>query len=155
MEALIDSLKKLEDSTTYFLEALQGKTLELEIDSQSEESSGHTCMIKRVVKLHFQGAAHPVLYCESNIYKSALTPEEYNLLTYSLTPIGKVFTQLNNGTAISKKNITLTTSQDKRIADIINVDAGVFWKKEYEYWVGSRHIGFIVEYFNEESLKRQ
>ncbi|MBW8683052.1 tail fiber domain-containing protein [Chitinophaga rhizophila] len=155
MEALIDSLKKLEDSTTYFLEALQGKTLELVIDSQSEEQSGYACMIKRVVKLHFQGGAHPMLYCESNLYKSALTPQEYDLLTNSLTPIGKVFTQLNDGTVITKKNITVTTGNDGRIAAIMNVNGGMFWKKEYEYWVGSRHIGFIIEYFSEESLKRQ
>lgn len=154
MEPLIDSLLKLEDSTTYFLESLHGKALELEIDSQSEEFTGPQCIIKRVVKLYFLTAILPTLYCESHIHKNALTNEEYRLLVTSEIPIGKLFKTLNNSDAIQKKNITVTADRSPNITTIMNVAPGMLWKKQYDYWVGDRHIGLIKEYFNEESLTR-
>lgn len=154
MNPLTDSLIKLEDSTTYFLESLHGKALELEIDSQSEEFTGPGCIIKRMVKLYFQSAMKPALYCESHIYRDALTDEEYRLLVNSAIPIGKLFKILNDRDAIQKRNITVTADPDLKIAAIMNVAPGLLWKKQYDYWVGNRHIGLIIEYFNEESLTR-
>jgi hypothetical protein len=69
-------------------------------------------------------------------------------------PIGILFHQVNNGNCIQKKNITINKEVNPVLAMSLNVKSSIIFKKDYEYWVGDRKVGYICEFFNDESLAR-
>ena len=151
---LLDHLRFLEDSTTYFLESLKGNTLQVSIESQSEIFQDNCELIKREVKLFFNTAESPILYCNSYLYKNKLTKEEYRLIVEGKLPIGKIFYSLNPSVGITKRALSVSMERGDSLAISLRVKSRGIIKKSYEYWVDSRKIGFIQEFFNEESLKR-
>jgi chorismate-pyruvate lyase len=151
---LLDDLLRLEDSTTLFLESLNGSDLKVEISSQFEEKLNGTHFITRTTILFFRSPDRPALYCISYLDKDNLTDSEYLLLTGSTIPIGRLFMQLNHDHVIRKDNIAFSKETNEEIADRLNIPCSPLYRKEYDYWVGERRIGRIIEFFNEESLMR-
>lgn len=150
----VDQLNQLDDSTTHFLESLRGDTIRLLIISQDETKEFESTVIKRVVKLYFESADRPVLYCVSYLKKDKLSAQEYKSLLEDRMPIGKVFQCLNEGDCIKKTNISVTRGVDKELAACLNVKSPIIVSKKYDYWIGEREVGQICEFFNEESLER-
>lgn len=151
---LMDQLATLENSTTLLLESLSGLTLRLTIDSQAEMKESDEEIIRRVVKLYFESADMPVLYCISRLRKNTLKAQEYEMLSRCIEPIGKVFQHFNNPNLISKRNISVVKNVSTELAKQLNVKSSVVFEKKYDYWVDDRAIGCIQEFFNEESLER-
>lgn len=151
---LVDKLIALDGSTTFFLESLRGARLMVSIESQTETYSASRQIITRAVKLFFESADTPVLYCESFLNPDQLTSEEYGLLMTKEIPIGIVFHHFNEATSITKRNICINKETNAHLAAFLNVKSSSLFKKKYEYWVGNRRIGYICEFFNEESLAR-
>ncbi|MCG8323466.1 MAG: condensation domain-containing protein, partial [Cytophagales bacterium] len=147
---LIDNFVKLKNSTTEYLEAFNNATLQVEIKSQFENHGE----IRRTSVLYIASPKIPSLYCLSYINRDCLTRTEYQLLTQTNTPIGKIFNK-NNSTGISKKSITITEICDENISKILNVKSTLLFKKEYEFWVDNLKIGNIIEFFNAESLSHR
>ena len=153
-EDLIANLLDLTHSTTLFLEALKGEKLRVSVDAQSEQEDHENCLITRTTRLFFHSPETPALFCMSRLHKRELTGEEYRSLTETDTPIGIVFLNFNGARAIEKKNITIAMGNDRATAARLNVLNPLLYRKEYDYVVGSRNIGRIIEFFNEESLRR-
>lgn len=147
---LIDRLKQLKESTTFFLEECKGDNLNVLLLSQFEEDN----VIIRKVKLFFDSPQMPILYCESYLLKDKLEMEDFKLLNRGEQPIGKVFREYDKEGKIRKENITLTKEYDESIAQFLNVGSRQIFKKEYSYNVGGTVVGQIKEFFNSESLGR-
>lgn len=147
---LIDRLKDLKGSTTFFLQECKGENIKVLLLSQIEEDN----VIIRRVKLFFDSPQKPVLYCESYLLKDNLEKEEFNLLCKGEQPIGKIFREYDIEGKIRKGNITLTKGYNEAIAQFLNVESRQIFKKEYAYDIGGRVIGQIKEFFNPESLGR-
>jgi len=151
---LVDKLIALDGSTTFFLESLRGARLMVRIESQTETSSSSRQIITRAVKLFFESADVPVLYCKSFLNRDQLTAEEYRSLMTKEIPIGIVFHHFNEAASITKRNICINKETNPKLAAFLNVKSSSLFKKKYEYWVGDRGVGYICEFFNEESLAR-
>lgn len=151
---VLTDLLELNDSTTLYLESLCGNRLQLTVESQ-EELPGHPGpMIKREVKLYFTSPEMPVLYCVSYLNKSKLTDKEYSLLREGSLPIGIIFQCYNDPAAIHKINMSVTRERNPIVAHLLGVGSDLIFNKRYDYRVTDRAIGYICEYFNEESLGR-
>jgi len=151
---LINELIVLGESTTLFLESIRGDRLQVAVESQSETNVSGSQVIRRAVKLHFQTPDAPVLYCVSFLNKNMLTEEEYRRLMVEEQPIGILFQSLNDAASIKKRNVFVTQSCNSALAARLNVQSEMIFEKRYDYWVGDRAIGYICEFFNEESLDR-
>jgi chorismate-pyruvate lyase len=151
---LVNELIALGDSTTLFLELVKGERLRVMVESQQETGEGAERVIIRVVRLYFQVPEAPVLYCTSELKVSELTEREYKELQKGMVPIGRVFNSLNAGIAIRKNNIYFRQECNPALAALLNVRSTKIFEKRYDYWVGDRLIGYISEFFNEESLER-
>ena len=151
---LIACLLDLADSTTLFLESFKGAQLRISIDAQSEREEGDNCLITRATRLFFLSPDTPALFCTSCLDKHVLTHNEYCSLMETDTPIGKVFLNFNDARAIQKKNVTIALGSDRLTAARLNVKDSILYRKEYDYVVGKRKIGRIIEFFNEESIQR-
>lgn len=148
---LVKQLVDLRDaSTTLFLESMRSEQLQLQLESQEEKDDRLT----RIVKLYFESPDLPVLYCKSCLSKHNLTREEYQSLTEGVLPIGVIFLRYNDSFLIKKTNITVTSEISSYFAALLNVRSPLVYKKGYRYWVGRRDIGYVSEYFNDESLQR-
>jgi hypothetical protein len=152
--SIMDRLLTSADSTTLYLESLRKEKLMVVIESQTLVYENNIQVIKRVVKLFFDTPEQPLLYCISRLNKSVLSKIEMTQLLDDVLPIGKVFTTLNDPQTIFKTNICVSQRVDHGLKDILNVESELIFKKQYDYEVGNRKIGQIIEYFNEESLKR-
>jgi len=144
----------LEDSTTLFLESLSARPLKVMVESQVETKELNDEVLKRTVKLFFESASTPVLFCVSELHLEKLKTEEYRWLKETLMPIGKIFQFFNQGAIIKKNNITIARQQDPVIAASLHVGFIEITSKRYDYWVGDRKIGVVCEFFNAESLER-
>jgi len=153
-ETLIGELLRLEDSTTLFLESVKRIKLKVQLESQTETFESGSCIIKRVTRLFFETPQSPVLYCISYLRKNELTETEYRYLVDGNLPIGRLFMQVNDAGEIRKTDISATLEKDADIAERLNVGSDIVHKKMYDYWIGNRKIGHIVEFFNKESLSR-
>ena len=151
---LVDKLIALDGSTTLFLESLRGARLKVRIESQIETNASSQLTIVRTVKLFFESAEIPILYCKSFLNKHQLTEEEYRSLMTKEIPIGIVFHRFNDASSITKRNISISKEMNPDLAVLLNVKSSTLFKKKYEYWVGNRGVGYICEFFNEESLAR-
>ena len=151
---LVNELIALGDSTTLFLESIRGERLQVTIESQAETDVSASLVIRRTVKLYFQAPDAPVLYCVSFLNKNMLTAEEYRRLMMEEQPIGIVFQNLNDAASIKKLNVFVTRTSNPALAGLLNVQSDMIFEKRYDYWVGGRAIGYICEFFNEESLNR-
>ena len=153
-DTFIEDLLSLKGSTTLFLESEKGLMMNVQLESQVENTESGRCIIKRTTRLFFRSAQQPALYCVSYLIKSELTDMEYRTLHEGVIPIGKLFLQLNDSIEIRKTNIATSLERDVDIARLLNVKSDLVYKKEYDYWIGRRRIGRIVEFFNKESLSR-
>jgi chorismate-pyruvate lyase len=151
---LAKELIALGDSTTFFLELVKGERLQVRVESQEETGEGAERLISRVVKLYFRYPEAPVLYCTSELKVSMLTDREYAGLKEGSLPIGRLFNNLNAGMAIRKNNVYVRQISNPVLAAYLNVRTAKIFEKRYEYRVGDRMIGYISEFFNEESLER-
>jgi chorismate-pyruvate lyase len=151
---LVNDLLVLGNSTTFFLESLRGEQLRVMIESQAETVEWAERVIRRAVKLYFQAPEMPVLYCISVLNVDVLTDREYKGLMEKKLPIGRVFNSLNAAGDIRKDNILVRQESNPALAILLNVRSAMILEKRYDYWVGDRFIGYISEFFNEESLKR-
>jgi len=151
---LVNELLVLGDSTTFFLESLRGEQLQVIIESQTETIEWSHSVIRRTVKLYFHEPETPVLYCISVLNVDALTDSEYKGLIGAQLPIGRLFNSLNTTADIRKTNIHVRQANNPALAIQLNVRSAMIIEKRYDYWVGDRLIGYISEFFNEESLKR-
>jgi chorismate-pyruvate lyase len=149
--SLLEKLSHLDQSTTLFLESIKGQSLKVAIESQVE---GPEDSLIRTVRLYFDSAYLPLLYCISRLNTANLSPEEYSLLTRQAMPIGRIFKYSNPGAPIVKRNTTVTIENNAHIAGCLNIKPSTVKQKRYDYWVGEREIGTITEYFNQESLAR-
>jgi hypothetical protein len=148
---LVKRLVELGDaSTTLFLESMRGGRLKVLMECQEETEDS----LIRVVKLFFDLPHLPLLYCKSHLLKTNLTDREYLSLLDGILPIGVVFHSLNDISSIKKTDIDTTSEISPELAGHLNVSSPLILKKKYSYWVGHRNIGYITEYFNEESLSR-
>ncbi|GGB14559.1 hypothetical protein [Puia dinghuensis] len=152
--SLVHKLVELNSSTTLFLESIRGGRLHVALESQEEVQIQAQWFIKRVVKLFFDSADIPLLYCESLLNKSMLTKGEYVSLVEGMMPIGIVFHHYNHPDMIKKINVQIKEEVNPDLARLLNVSSELIFKKKYDYWVGDREIGYICEFFNEESLRR-
>ena len=152
--SLVHELVQLDSSTTLFLESIRDGRLQVAMESQEEVQIQAQWFIKRVVKLFFDSADIPLLYCESLLNKSILTMNEYLSLTEGRTPIGIIFHHHNHPGMIKKINVQVKEEVSSDLARLLNVSSQLIFKKKYDYWVGDRQIGHICEFFNEESLGR-
>jgi chorismate-pyruvate lyase len=152
--SLVHELVELKSSTTLFLESIRGARLQVALELQEEVQMQTQWFIKRVIKLFFDSAEIPLLYCESLLNKSMLTSGEYVSLAEGLMPIGIVFHHHNHPGMIRKINIQVKEEVNPKLAHLLNVNSELIFKKRYDYWVGDREIGHICEFFNEESLRR-
>jgi chorismate-pyruvate lyase len=150
---LVNELISLGDSTTFFLESVKGERLRVMIYSQEETGEGTERVIRRVVKLYFRSPEAPVLYCVSELKVNALTDREYNGLKEGVLPIGRLFISLNAEVDIRKNNIYTRQVSNPAVAALLNVRSPKIFEKRYDYWVGDRMIGYIYEFFNEESFE--
>lgn len=152
--SLVHKLVELNGSTTLFLESIRGGRLQVALESQEEVQIQAQWFIKRVVKLFFDSADTPLLYCESLLNKRMLTSGEYVSLAEGMTPIGTVFHHYNYPGMIKKINVQVKEEVNPALARLLNVNSELIFRKRYDYWVGDREIGHICEFFNEESLRR-
>ena len=151
---LVSALKDLIESTSQFIE-LHGKSmLRLRVESQSEEWRCEREIIKRVTLLYLDSPEKPVLFCVSQLDKQQLTSSEYQMILAQNLPIGKVFGSLNRPENIKKTNLSCSLESDDTIASQLHVNSSLLYRKKYEYWVSERHVGQIIEVFNEESIAR-
>ncbi len=137
-----------------FLESMSGRSMYVKIGSQLEEARDDRPFIIRTTMLFFHTPERPALYCVSYLDKGQLTEEEYRFLMATTVPIGKLFLQLNHNEDIRKENISFSVEHNEEIAGCMNVTYPLLYRKTYDYLVGSRRIGRIIEFFNEESLGR-
>jgi len=151
---LVGILAGLDTSTTLFLESLRGDRLKVLLESQNELYTPPDHVVERVTKLYFDSPELPLLYCRSSLNRIALKTEEYECLAGGILPIGVVFHQFNDGASIKKKKITVSKVISPELALSLKVCFDLVYQKTYEYWIGDRHIGFIREFYNEESLGR-
>jgi chorismate-pyruvate lyase len=152
--SLVHKLLELNGSTTLFLEAIRGSRLHVALETQEETQLHGQWFLRRVVKLFFDSADIPLLYCESLLNKDTLTDAEYISLAEGRTPIGIVFHRHNFPGLIRKVNMQVKEEVNPTLARLLNVSSDLVFKKNYDYWVGDREIGHICEFFNEESLER-
>jgi hypothetical protein len=153
-DTFIEDLLSLKGSTTLFLESAKGLMMSVQLESQSENTEAGRCIIRRATRLFFQSAQQPALYCLSYLLKNELTAMEYHTLKAGVIPIGKLFLQFNDRVEIKKTNISRSLETHADIARLLNVNSDLVYKKEYDYWIGRRRIGQIIEFFNKESLSR-
>jgi len=151
---LITRLAELNHSTTLFLESIRGEYLKILLESQDELFIHQNNIIKRVTKLYFDSSDVPLLYCTSYLNKSELTNIEYASLAEGILPIGIVFHRYNDAHSIKKRNVVVSKEINTDIASSLHVSSPLIFQKKYDYWVGDRQIGYICEFFNEESLDR-
>ena len=151
---LVGRLTELDQSTSLFLESLNGNPLKVLIESQEEVLIQHHLLIRRTTKLFFESSDRPLLYCTSVLSKGMLSKREYHLLVEGILPIGILFMQCNDPSSIKKTNITVRKEVNRGIASSLNVESTLIFEKRYDYWVGDRQIGYICEFFNAESLSR-
>lgn len=149
-DTMARELVELENSTTIFLENYHSALLQVIIRSQEEDSG----VIKRVTLLFFESSGAPVLYCVSYLIRDQLTKEEYYQLTHTTLPIGRIFAMQNMESFIDKRNITTQLTTNEEAAIFLDVQSPLVYEKKYDYYVGQRKIGQIIEVFNEESLIR-
>ncbi|HLZ87759.1 MAG TPA: hypothetical protein VKQ52_10975 [Puia sp.] len=152
--SLMTRLAELKHSTTLFLESIRGEYLKVLLESQAEVWAHSNTIIERVTRLYFDSSDLPVLYCTSHLNKSNLTVQEYTSLAEGLLPLGIVFHRYNHAHSIKKTNVVLSEEINRDIARSLNVTSPLIFQKRYDYWVGDRQIGYICEFFNEESLDR-
>jgi chorismate-pyruvate lyase len=153
-DVLTDEMLRLKESTVNRLENFSGLKLHVIVDSQTEEKVLERYYLKRVARLFFHSTEHPSLYCVTYLNRSALTEEEYLLLMAGREPIGRLFARLNAGIPIYKRNITVNISQQQQVLDALSSGDSSCYKKKYDYWIGHRKIGEVIEYFTRESLVR-
>lgn len=151
---LLDNLIDLKASTTEYLEQCRGMKLKVSIQSQEEQQIGGEPFIRRISKLYFDSVLSPVLYSVSYLVKRNLTAPEYDLLINDEIPMGRLFIAQNGAGAIEKRNIMVSREVDRNVAESLQINSSIFYRKTYDYWVGDREIGKILEFFNEESLER-
>ncbi len=151
---LVNSLKELKGSTTFFLESLANCRLNVLIESQKITDIGTASFIERIVRLYFDNPQKPLLYCVSYLKKDALTNDEFKALFEGGRPIGEIFHSLNKNQTIEKRNASIQPEEAREIASLLNVKSSTVIKKQYDYWVAGRNLGYICEYFNEESISR-
>jgi len=150
---IVSEILSLEESTTFFLEHLRNDALLVQIKSQSEISSPAGLIIKRSVILYFERLHSPALYSVSFLYKNLLTENELKLLENTNTPIGRIFNPNDQPSVIFKKNIRSGSIRCLEISEMLKVRTDLLWTKTYDFWVGTRNIGNICEYFNYQSLQ--
>lgn len=151
---LIKNLIVLDGSTTTFMEQFRSRQLSVDVISQDFKSVEGCEQIERHASLFFEDKTQPALYCTSLLNRKELTYDEYALLTINLIPIGRIFSKLNPDIPIIKLDTRTKLSIDHKHASLLKVKSPLIYKKQYSYWVGSRQIGEIIEYFNGESLVR-
>lgn len=147
---LAERLIELQNSTTVFLESFGKTNLKAQINDQSEENS----IIRRNTLLFFDSPESPILYCISYLKRDHLSEMEYELLTKTNIPIGKIFIDQNKDKKIAKKNITIASTFNVAAARLLNVRSSFLYEKKYDFYIEQRNIGRIMEFFNEESLTR-
>ena len=143
------NLTDLTRSTTLYIESLRGEKLEVEIESQAEMPVNGNHVINRVSKLFFRSIGRPCLYCISHINKEQLTNEEYGLINVQQLPLGKLFVQSAGEKTFRKKNILIVEAEYAMVAQILQLNSALLYKKKYELYVGPRRVGIIEEFFNE------
>ena len=152
---LLGNLIELKESTTEYLEQCRGMKLKVSIEFQEEQSVSGKNIIKRVSKLYFDSVTRPVLYSVSYLIRENLTHDEFNLLVNDEIPMGRLFISQNSAEIIEKRNMAVSKEDVERdIAEALHSSSLQLYRKSYDYWVGNREIGKILEFFNEESLQR-
>jgi chorismate-pyruvate lyase len=151
---VIQEVIDLNKSTTLYLEGLCNKKLKVQVVSQHEQENNESVDIIRVSKLFFDTAESPLLYCKSYIQKALLTEDEYELISNTAIPLGKIFAELNNPSVIYKENITISKGVYEVEAAAMKLLSGRMYKKSYRFFIGLRPLAVIEEFFNEESLNR-
>ncbi len=151
---LVEQILCLEGSTTFFLETLANKKLQVHIVSQSEVCINNNMVIKRVVKLYFEQPELPIFYCQSYIEKDVLTNAEYNGLMSECIPIGKIFSDNESAGTISKKIISACKLFNSSISSELQIAGGRIYGKKFQFYINERYIGVIEEYFHEDTLLR-
>lgn len=150
-ERLLESLINLQGSTTCFLEFVRKETLKVQIVSQTETVDGGAKILDRVILLYFTTPQRPLLYCKSRLCIDLLSNDEYDMLRFKKMPMGKIFD--SSGAVITKKNITIARVVDSDACRYLFSNHGVYQKK-YDYIIGGRNIGPVLEFFSAESLIR-
>ena len=151
---LIRDLLSLENSTTVLLESVFGSRLLVKVESQYEIQIAGTTMIERIALLGLESSVETLLFCVSYFNKEKLKEEEYQKIIAGELPVGKIFMFENPGTPIYKKNISIKERLDPRVARKLNLQSPMIFHKRYNYWIGDRKVGHIMEAFNEESLSK-
>ncbi len=147
---LTTTLISLESSTTLYLERVKNKKLKVWIETQEQAMD----VIQRATRLYFSSSELPSLYCISHLEAAMLSPEERCLILHSEMPLGLIFLQNNPPAIIRKKNLETVEEDNADVARRLQIDSSLLYRKSYEYWIGDRNIGTIIEFFNEETLQR-
>jgi chorismate-pyruvate lyase len=151
---LVEQILCLEGSTTFFLETLANKKLQVHVVSQSEHCINGNIVIKRAVKLYFDHPELPIFYCLSYIEKDVLTNAEYDGLMSERIPIGKIFSDEGQPDIINKKNVSVAKILDGSISSELQISGEEIYSKIFQFYVNNRYIGIIEEYFHEDTLQR-
>lgn len=152
-DELINKLIGLESSTTLFLESIALKPLQVCVLGH-EEPLGQSGILERTSLLYFTDKTFPVIYSRSNFYLEQLKHQEYQQLKDGALPIGKFISSLHGTHNVLKEQIRVVKKPSNSYATALRVLNTEIICKEYEYVVGGRKIGRIMEAFNEESIVR-
>ncbi len=146
----LDSLLRIDTSTTKLIEELTGKRLLVTVEYQKEILENDSFQLVRMSKLTLEESDNIIIFSISSFNSDDLTDEQFNNLKKSCIPIGKVFGVGN----IKKENIRVEAINNFRIAEKLNVKSNIIYSKKYEFLIKGKSIGIVKEFFNEESLNR-
>ncbi|WP_312352671.1 hypothetical protein [Sphingobacterium siyangense] len=154
MKFSIDDFNNLYTSTTYYLERISGKKLEVSIIQQREFEEDSINWISREVLLSLSKKESPLLYCTSLILRDGLNDQQYDALINSLEPIGRIFDSVEGRSLVLKRNLEVESITDTTICSLLNCEEEFLFKKQYDYCFKNQTVAFISEYYSQESMDR-
>lgn len=144
----------LETSTSYFFEALTGRTVSIIVDYQEliDGADGRRC-IERHARLFCAGLSLPVMYANCLLYVDQLDAQELAAILEGKRPLGKMLDPSNDG-LIRKTHSIVTWSERPDHSTRLGTRQLMSYTLSYQFEVGGRNLGRIQETVNEESVSR-